>query len=205
MIKKSLLYCWELCYKPGKTFQKLLKDDKQYLYAWIVVIITGIVYQIMLGIHLFRKDMPMVEAIIRIPDDKYYLWMFVTSGFFTLCMYILNPGIMKLMGDQMKGEVLPFKKMFAMASYGTTGPMLLYWVSEMIFLGVMIAKGIHHPGKVAWLTPFLITSLVVVFLWNIVLFQFGLTVYQKLSWWKAAIVNFFTMLAYISLFIITMW
>lgn len=186
-MKKTWYYIVGTILHPIKTFKELAEDPKSFKYTWLAILICGILYQLTLISYLFIDMEPWFPPILKIPDDKFILFIVVSSGPLMLVLYFLSLGSLMVIGRAFGGKN-DFNAVVSTTFMGITIPMFLSWLSETgLVVALEIAK-LNKPEGLWMIWP--MVEYGAVFIWTIVLLAMVSVVIQKLKVWQAIINSF---------------
>ena len=110
-------YCWGTLISPAKTFAQLLGDSRKLRFGFLVCLMLGILYSILVLVAYINEVLPVVEPILPIPLESYYLWQALFTIPVSLITFVVFAGLGQLIAKPFAGED-SFRDNFAVLSFG---------------------------------------------------------------------------------------
>ena len=195
--RRFLNYCWGTLVSPAKTFTKLSDDIYKLKFGFIVCLMLGVLYSILVLVAYLNNVPPVLKPILPIPLESYYLWQayFTVPG--SLITFIVFAGLGPLIARPFKGEG-SFRGNFAVLSFGYTVPSLvLFWLPEM----VMVSMGTNLSDASVFIVALNNARMIIAFSWAGILCVWGMKLSQRLSLGKAILVTIAAFILAMSIFL----
>ena len=183
--RRFLSYCWGTLTSPAKTFTKLLDDPYKLKLGFIACLMLGVLYSILVLVAYLNNVPPVLEPILPIPLESYYLWQAYFTIPVSLITFLVFAGLAQLIARPFKG-VGSFSGNFAVLSFGYTVPSLvLFWLPEM----VMVSTGTNLSDASTLVVALNNARMIIAFTWAGILCIWGMKLSQGLSVGKAILVT----------------
>ncbi|HOV15236.1 MAG TPA: YIP1 family protein [Spirochaetota bacterium] len=199
-MKKTLYYFFKSIVNPKKSFEELSDDNESLKYGWLIILFIGIVYGTTLFLNIVFAKLPWAPALVKIPDNYYYIWATFAGTPAIVCFYIMSSGMIHMLGKIFKAEA-NFEKTFALTSYAISLPMSISWILETAILIGLLITGKQKPEGI-WIT-IAILSYVLTGVYTLILMPFAVFVSQKIKVWQSIAIGTFTSIVFL-LFVVLM-
>ncbi len=194
--RRFLNYCWGTLASPAKTFTKLSDDTYKLKFGFIVCLMLGVLYSVLVLVAYLNNVPPVLKPTLPIPLESYYLWQACFTVPVSLITFIVFAALAQLVAKPFKGEG-SFSGNFAVLSFGYTVPSLvLLWLPEM----VMVSVGTNLSDASAPVVALNNARLIIAFSWAGILCIWGVKLCQKLSLRKAILVTIVALIPAMGIF-----
>jgi hypothetical protein len=151
----ALRYVAGIAFSPGPTTERLLLDPRRLRHGVVAWAIIGVIYGAVAFIGGLNGFGPMVEPLLRVPAESYYLWMGALTPAIYLLHFLVLAGLAHLLARGVRGTG-SFDDTFSVVSLTFFLPVFVtMWVFEapaLVFLsGPDVAEAGHLPYLPLWL------------------------------------------------------
>ena len=183
--RKFLNYCWGMLTSPAKTFTKLLDDPHKLKFGFIACLMLGILYSVLVLVAYLNDVPPVLEPLLPIPLESYYLWQAYFTVPISLTMFFIFAALAQLISRSFKGKG-SLRGNFAVLNFGYTVPSLvLFWLPEM----VMVSLGANLSDASTIVVALNNARQIIALTWAGILCIWGMKLSQRLSLVKAILVT----------------
>lgn len=176
-------------FKPKKTFQELLTDDKRFNQAWLIILILLIAFSVPnLGLVLLKAVSP-IPPVVRIPPQFVYLWILLVGIPAQISLLIMSAGHIYFLGRKFRGQTT-FEDVFVINTFAMAVPFLLYGIFEISFFFYVLISKNKEPGLGALIA--IAVFMLITIIWQMFLVPLGIYLthnIKKLYCFLTAIIN----------------
>jgi len=101
--RRFLNYCWGTLTSPAKTFTKLLDDPHKLKFGFIVCLMLGVLYSVLVLVAYLNNVPPVLKPILPIPLESYYLWQAYFTIPVSLITFVVFAALAQLIARPFKG------------------------------------------------------------------------------------------------------
>lgn len=136
--------------RPGKTFTRLGEDNKNIIYAWIVLIVLEVCFIFSAIMYVVADLYPWAPIFVKLPLKEYFVYqIFFSLPWSFACLLMAIGMIMSL--SRIKGGDLSYYRVFTVVTFAVCVPLFILWFFDIVLIFLIIFKVIDRMALIEML------------------------------------------------------